>query len=224
MTPEQQQRMIVYYIEDAKAHLKTIEQYLANLENTNECLFEVKVDSSAGAIGFLPAMLHISNRAIGKGIHETAVYLRSRFHSFQIFGPLKPDEKLKDLFMQVFYALKELVEQLQELSEATDAKALEIISDLKPIQKELNAHLSLLRNQSRGGSQGKGAMATLRDATRSPSSHIPLGDGNGATPLDGAVSEGTPEAQIERYTIDDTSSVEDLRSLIDQLLTDSSST
>ncbi len=222
MTPEEQQRMIVYYIEDAKAHLKTIEQYLVNLEDTNECLFEVRADSSAGAIGFVPAMLHISNRAIGKGIHETAAYLRSSFHSFQIFGPIKPDQKLKNLFMQVFYALKELVEQLQELSEATDAKATEIISDLKPIQKELNAHLSLLRNQSRGGSQGKGVnssgksgMASLGDARLAPARGIAK---------DNSVSQQAPEAQIEAHTIDDTSSVDDLRSLIDQLLTDSSST
>lgn len=205
MTPEEQQRMIVYYIEDAKAHLKTIEQYLVSLEDTNQCLFEVRADSSAGAIGFVPAMLHISNRAIGKGIHETAAYLRSSFHSFQIFGPLKPDQKLKDLFMEVFYALKELVEQLQELSEATDARATEIISDLKPIQKELNAHLSLLRNQSRGGSQRKGANSSGKSAMAFPSS----------------LREETPEGPIEAYTIDDTFSVDDLRSLIDQLLDDS---
>lgn len=208
MTPQEQQRIIGYYIEDAKSHLKTIEEYLVNLEDTNECLFEVKVDCSAGAIGFLPAMLEIDKKFTGKAIHEIASYLRISFHSFEIFGAIKPDQKLKDLFQQVFYALKELVEQLEEISDGTDAKAVKIISDLKPIQKELNAHLSWLRHQSRGGGEGKANYG----GDSAIASHGGFGAGN---------LEESGEIKADR--LDDTSSVDDLRSLIDHLLIDTSS-
>ncbi|HBE19795.1 MAG TPA: hypothetical protein DEG17_15800 [Cyanobacteria bacterium UBA11149] len=212
MTPQEQQRIIGYYIEDAKSHLKTIEEYLVNLEDSNECFFEVKVDSSTGAIGFLPAMLEIDKKSTGKAIHEIASYLRISFHSFEIFGAIKPDQKLKDLFQQVFYALKELVEQLEEVSEATDAKAVEIISNLKPIQKELNAHLSLLRHQARYGGKGK-------DTARPHSVRESAIANHGSVAAEHLEELG----KIEADRGDDTSSVDDLRSLIDHLLIDTSS-
>jgi chemotaxis protein histidine kinase CheA/ActR/RegA family two-component response regulator len=135
MEPEQQQRIMAYFIEEAKEHLNTIEQGLLNLANTvqnseamNE-LFRAAHSIKGGA-----AMLGLTR------VQKTAHKLEDCFKVLQE-SPIKPDQKLESLFFMVFDALQTFLEQIQG---AGGDLALVTVSGVEPVFEELNDYLQSL--------------------------------------------------------------------------------
>ncbi len=133
MQPEHLQQIMEYYIEDAKDHLNSSEQDLLDLEsllkdrekiNGLGCRFK---SVKGGA-----AMLGLSS------IQRIAQCLEDVCKAIELCGyPIKADQKLKDLLMQVFYALKELVGQLSKGSGLIDDQATQVLSEIEPVWEAL---------------------------------------------------------------------------------------
>jgi chemotaxis protein histidine kinase CheA/CheY-like chemotaxis protein len=146
MQSEQQQRIMGYFIEEAKDHLNTIEQGLLSLQSTMEDremlneIFRAAHSVKGGA-----AMLGINS------IQQTAHRLEDCFKVLQE-SPVKVDHHLESLFLRVFDTLQALVEQLQSSFGLTDETASEIMSDAEPVFEELNAHLETLVKKAEGAS------------------------------------------------------------------------
>lgn len=144
MQPEHLQQIMNYYLEDAKDHLNSSEKDLLDLEsllkdrekmNGLGCQFK---SIRGGA-----AMLGLSS------IQWIAQCLEDFCRASELCGyPIKADQKLKDLLMQIFYALKELVGQLSESSDSLDEKAAQVMSEIEPVRESLRAHLNGLIKQS----------------------------------------------------------------------------
>nr|BAP91660.1 CheA signal transduction histidine kinase [Phormidium sp. KS] len=138
MLPEQQQRILGYFIEEAKDHLNTIEQGLLNLQNTiddqemvNE-MFRAAHSVKGGA-----AMLGINS--IQKTAHRLEDYFKElKEHRIQV------DQKLESLFLQVFDTLQALLEQLQGPFGLTEDAAESIMAGADPVFEELKVHLESL--------------------------------------------------------------------------------
>ncbi|HEY9631849.1 MAG TPA: hypothetical protein V6D14_00485 [Coleofasciculaceae cyanobacterium] len=161
MQPEYLRKIMGYYLEDAKNHLAVIEKHLLNLQSTIEDpklvseLFLCARCSIVGGANMLPiSSTHISS------IHKTGFCLADCFKVFQQEGAIKVDQKLEDLLMQVFYTLKELIEQLGEPSGLTDEKATQVISEIEPTRKALMAHLNCLIQRSHSGNHLETAIAS----------------------------------------------------------------
>ncbi|HAX77182.1 MAG TPA: hypothetical protein DCY88_15445 [Cyanobacteria bacterium UBA11372] len=126
MQPERQKRMIGYFIEEATTHLDTIEQGLVNLSSSidkysivDDLLFAAH--SLAGGA----AMIGIDS------ISSICANLKSCFQPLQLESSVKFDLKLKKMFMQAFYGIKELVYHLNQSSELSDAKAIKVMSEIE---------------------------------------------------------------------------------------------
>jgi chemosensory pili system protein ChpA (sensor histidine kinase/response regulator) len=136
MQPEQQQRIMGYFIEEAKDHLNTIEQGLLSLQSTIEDpemmneLFRAAHSVKGGA-----AMLGLNS------IQQVSHRLEDSFKILKD-SPVTADQKLESLFLRVFDSLKELLEQLQGpfglTADIADAK----LSEVEPVFGELEAHLN----------------------------------------------------------------------------------
>jgi chemotaxis protein histidine kinase CheA/ActR/RegA family two-component response regulator len=141
MLPEQQQRILGYFIEEAKDHLNTIEQGLLNLQSTvkdSEMLNEIF--RAAHSIKGGAAMLGLSS------IQLTAHRLEDCFkvlkeHSVQV------DQKLESLFLEVSDTLKALLDNLQGPFGLTEEIANQIMSKAEPVFQCLHEHLNLLVQQ-----------------------------------------------------------------------------
>ncbi len=142
MLSEQQQRIMGYFIEEAKDHLNTIEQGLLSLQQTIEDpdmvseLFRAAHSVKGGA-----AMLGVNS------IQKTAHRLEDYFKVLKEC-PIRIDQKLESLLLAVFDALKELLDQLQGPFGLTDDKAQEVMVGVEPVFGELNQHLGTLVSQS----------------------------------------------------------------------------
>ena len=138
MQSEQQQRIMGYFIEEAKDHLNTIEQGLLSLQSTmedSEMMNEVfraahSVKGGAGMLGI-------------NSIHRTAHRLEDCLKVLQE-SPVKVDSQLESLFLQVFDTLEALVEQLQGPFGLADETANRIMLDAEPVFEQLNTHLEQL--------------------------------------------------------------------------------
>ncbi|UBF26951.1 Hpt domain-containing protein [Kovacikia minuta CCNUW1] len=138
MQPEQQQRIMGYFIEEAKDHLNTIEQGLLNLQSTIEDpemvneLFRAahSVKGGAAMLG-LNSIQHVSHRMedFFKILKESQVTV---------------DQKLESLFLRTFDALQELLEQLQGPFGLTDETASATVAAVEPTFVELEQHLNSL--------------------------------------------------------------------------------
>ncbi|WP_026082814.1 hybrid sensor histidine kinase/response regulator [Mastigocladopsis repens] len=142
MMPEQQQRILGYFIEEAKDHLNTIEQGLLNLQSTlddpemiNE-IFRAAHSIKGGA-----AMLGLSS------IQHTSHRLEDCFKVLKEH-PVKVDQKLESLFLGVSDTLKALLEHLQEPFGLTEETANTLMSEAEPVFQWLHEHLELLVKQS----------------------------------------------------------------------------
>ena len=138
MQPEQQQRIMGYFIEEAKDHLNTIEQGLMNLQSTIEDPEMVnEVFRAAHSVKGGAAMLGLNS--IQKASHRLE-------DSFKILKecPVKIDQKLESLFLRVSDTLKELIEQLSGPFGLTEDIANSIMSGVEPVFEELNQHMALL--------------------------------------------------------------------------------
>ena len=150
MLPEQQQRILGYFIEEAKDHLNTIEQGLLNLQSTlqdpemvNE-IFRAAHSVKGGA-----AMLGLNS------IQRTAHRLEDYFKVLQECPAIQVDQKLESLFLQVFDTLQELLEHIQDSFCLKEDVANNLMSRVEPVFKALNQHLELLVNQANKQEQGE---------------------------------------------------------------------
>ncbi len=143
MQTEETQKIMGYFIEEAKDHLNTIEQGLLNLQDTIEDpellseLFRAAHSVKGGA-----AMLGINS------VRNIAHRLEDSFKILKEI-PLKVDDKLESLFLQVFDTLQDLLEQLA--SDILTEKEEKIkLKNLEPIFEDLEEHLDDLAGESKG--------------------------------------------------------------------------
>jgi chemotaxis protein histidine kinase CheA/ActR/RegA family two-component response regulator len=147
MQPEQQQRIMGYFIEEAKDHLNTIEQGLLNLQSTIDDPEMVnEVFRAAHSVKGGAAMLGLSS------IQQTSHRLEDFFKILKENTGIKPDQKLESLLLRVFDTLQDLLEQLQGPFGLVAETANEAVANVEPIFVELQNHLNQLASQSAGSS------------------------------------------------------------------------
>ncbi|AFY32621.1 response regulator [Calothrix sp. PCC 7507] len=141
MLPEQQQRILGYFIEEARDHLNTIEQGLLNLESTlNDPEMINEVFRAAHSIKGGAAMLGLSS------IQHTSHRLEDHFKVLKE-NPVQVDQKLESLFLGVSDTLKALLENLSGPFGLSEETANTLMSETEPVFKWLNEHLELLVQQ-----------------------------------------------------------------------------
>ncbi|MGG6295934.1 response regulator [Leptolyngbya sp. AN02str] len=142
MLSEQQQRILGYFIEEAKDHLNTIEQGLLNLQSTiADAELASEVFRAAHSVKGGAAMLGLDS------IQQTSHRLEDYFKVLKEC-PIRVDQRLETLLLNVFDVLKELLDQLQGPFGLTDDKANEVMASIEPVFTELNSHLSTLVQQA----------------------------------------------------------------------------
>ncbi|KAM3116423.1 response regulator [Phormidesmis sp. 146-33] len=156
MQPEQQQRIMGYFIEEAKDHLNTIEQGLLNLQGTIDDPEMVnEVFRAAHSVKGGAAMLGLSS------IQKTSHRLEDFFKILKETPGIRPDQKLESLLLQVFDTLQELLEQLQGPFGLTEEAANATMTGVEPVFEELKQHMTVLEGQGAAivaaSSRGKAA-------------------------------------------------------------------
>ncbi|OKH34841.1 hypothetical protein NIES2101_38395 [Calothrix sp. HK-06] len=143
MLPEQQQRILGYFIEEARDHLNTIEQGLLNLQETlNDPEMINEVFRAAHSIKGGAAMLSLNS------IQRTAHRLEDCFKVLKE-NPIIVDQKLESLFLGVSDTLKALLEHLSGPFGLSEEAAANLMSEAEPVFGWLNEHLeSLLGTQN----------------------------------------------------------------------------
>lgn len=138
MQSEHQQRIMGYFIEEAKDHLNTIEQGLLNLQETladpemvNE-VFRAAHSVKGGA-----AMLGLN--AIQRVAHRLEDFFKILKDT-----PIKVDEELKSLFLRTSDALEDLLGQLQGPFGLTEDAANTTVAEVEPVFARLEQHLNKL--------------------------------------------------------------------------------
>ncbi|MBU7583417.1 MAG: response regulator [Nostoc sp. TH1S01] len=150
MLPEQQQRILGYFIEEARDHLNTIEQGLLNLQSTlNDPEMINEVFRAAHSIKGGAAMLGLSS------IQHTAHRLEDCFKVLKEH-PVRVDEKLESLFLGVADTLKALLEHLSGPYGLSEEAANTLMSEAEPVFKWLNEHLDLLVQEGNNGAADDG--------------------------------------------------------------------
>ncbi|MDF0556698.1 response regulator [Kamptonema sp. UHCC 0994] len=145
MLPEQQQRIMGYFIEEAKDHLNTIEQGLLNLQSTIEDQELVnEVFRAAHSVKGGAAMLGLSS------IQQTAHRLEDSFKVLKECEGVKVDQKLESYFLRVFDTMSTLIEQLSGPFGLTEETADQMLKEVEPVFQELNNHLAQIVKQSGG--------------------------------------------------------------------------
>lgn len=134
MQPEQQ-RIMVYFIEEAKEHLNTIEHGLLNLQTVvadPESLNEVfraahSVKGGAAMLG-IHSMQHISHR-----LEDYFKVLKEH--------QLPVDQTLESLLFKSFDALHVLTEELEQSFSLSDELSEKTLSEIGPVFSQINSHL-----------------------------------------------------------------------------------
>ncbi|MGF1934696.1 MAG: Hpt domain-containing protein, partial [Nostoc sp. ChiQUE02] len=153
MLPEQQQRILGYFIEEARDHLNTIEQGLLNLEGTlNDPEMISEVFRAAHSIKGGAAMLGLTS------IQHTSHRLEDCFKILKD-NPVQIDQKLESLFLGVSDTLKSLLEHLSGPYGLSEDAANTLMSETEPVFQWLYQHLELLVEQAKSG------VASSPDAT-----------------------------------------------------------
>jgi chemotaxis protein histidine kinase CheA/ActR/RegA family two-component response regulator len=137
MQPEQQ-RILGYFIEEAKEHLATIENALLNLQTVvddTEMMNEVfraahSVKGGAAMLG-IHSMQHISHR-----LEDYFKVLKEH--------PIRVDAKIESLFLKVFDGLSVLTEELQSSLSLSEELSHQTLQSVEPVFDELQAHLARL--------------------------------------------------------------------------------
>ena len=139
MQPEQQQRIMGYFIEEAKDHLNTIERGLLNLQNTiAEPEMVNEVFRAAHSVKGGAAMLGLN------AIQHSAHRLEDYFKVLKDSVGIQVDQRLESLLLRVFDTLQELVEQLQSPFGMTEASASQAMAAIAPVFEEIDSHLASL--------------------------------------------------------------------------------
>ncbi|MBN3877124.1 response regulator [Nostoc sp. JL23] len=145
MLPEQQQRILGYFIEEARDHLNTIEQGLLNLEGTlNDPEMISEVFRAAHSIKGGAAMLGLTS------IQHTSHRLEDCFKILKD-NPVQIDQKLESLFLGVSDTLKSLLEHLSGPYGLSEDAANTLMSETEPVFQWLYQHLALLVEQAKSG-------------------------------------------------------------------------
>lgn len=145
MLPEQQQRILGYFIEEARDHLNTIEQGLLNLQSTlNDPEMINEVFRAAHSIKGGAAMLGLSS------IQHTSHRLEDFFKVLKEH-PVQIDQKLESLFLGVSDTLKALLENLSGPYGLSEETATTLMSETEPVFQWLHEHLELLVEQANSG-------------------------------------------------------------------------
>ncbi|MBC6480854.1 MAG: Hpt domain-containing protein [Hormoscilla sp. GM7CHS1pb] len=135
MEAEQDERIMGYFIEEAKDHLNTIEQGLIYMSNTiadPEMIDEVF--RAAHSVKGGAAMLGINS--IQKIAHKLEDYLKFMQNCHELV-----DKKLEYLLFQVFDSLQALLDSLQDPLGLTEEKASEIMLAVEPVLVSIDNHL-----------------------------------------------------------------------------------
>ena len=138
------QKILGYFIEEAKEHLETLEKGivdLANMANDTEQINEMF--RAAHSVKGGAAMLGYSS------IQKTAHRLEDAFKILRE-NYVQVDQKLESLFLKGYDILSELVEQLQRPFGLQDDEAEKIVARGEPTFIELQNHLGFLLKGSQG--------------------------------------------------------------------------
>ncbi|WOD37700.1 response regulator [Nodosilinea sp. E11] len=138
MSPEDQKRILGYFIEEAKDHLNTIEQGLLNLAATvDDPEMMNEVFRAAHSVKGGAAMLGLNS--IQRTSHRMEDFFKVMKES-----PMRPDRDLETMLLQIFDGLQEQLEQLQSPFGLTNDQAQEIMAPLEPIFAQAEAHIDAL--------------------------------------------------------------------------------
>lgn len=148
MDTANQQRILGYFIEEAKEHLQTLEQGILQLsavasdaERVNE-MFRAAHSVKGGA-----AMLGYNS------IQKTAHRLEDSFKILQE-NPVAVDQQLESLFLASYDVLQDLIERLESPAGLPKAEADAIVQQAETKFVQLQSYLQQLLN---GGKQSAGA-------------------------------------------------------------------
>ncbi|MFK8183231.1 MAG: response regulator [Phormidesmis sp.] len=142
MQPEEQQRIMGYFIEEAKDHLNTIEQGLLSLQATIEDSEKAnEIFRAAHSVKGGAAMLGLES--IQKTAHRMEDYFKILKES-----PVQVDRVLETMFLRISDGLKDLLEHLEGPFGLTQDKAQEIMADVEPVFGQIETHLSTLVGQT----------------------------------------------------------------------------
>lgn len=132
------QKIVGYFIEEAKEHLETIEQAMSDLssvieepERINE-LFRAAHSVKGGA-----AMLGFTS------VQKTAHKLEDAFKILKEHD-INVDRKLEGLFFKGYDTLQDLIDRLQRPFGLPDEEGDQILKEAQPTFNELQAHLGIL--------------------------------------------------------------------------------
>jgi chemosensory pili system protein ChpA (sensor histidine kinase/response regulator) len=141
MQPEQQQRILGYFLEEAREHLNTIEQGLLNLQGTLEDSEMInEVFRAAHSIKGGAAMLGLSS------IQQTSHRLEDCFKILKEH-PIQVDQTLESLLLDVCDTLKALIDSLGNPFGLSAEKAQALMLKTEPVMQWLNEHIETLLKQ-----------------------------------------------------------------------------
>jgi chemosensory pili system protein ChpA (sensor histidine kinase/response regulator) len=145
MQPEQQQRILGYFLEEAREHLNTIEQGLLNLQSTLEDSEMInEVFRAAHSIKGGAAMLGLSS------IQQTSHRLEDCFKILKKH-PIQVDQRLESLLLDVCDTLKALIDSLGNPFGLSAEKAQALMLKTEPVMQWLNEHIETLLKQGNNG-------------------------------------------------------------------------
>ena len=141
MQPEQQQRILGYFLEEAREHLNTIEQGLLNLQSTLEDSEMInEVFRAAHSIKGSATMLGLSS------IQQTSHRLEDCFKILKEH-PIQVDQRLESLLLDVCDTLKALIDSLGNPFGLSAEKAQALMLKTEPVMQWLNEHIETLLKQ-----------------------------------------------------------------------------
>jgi chemotaxis protein histidine kinase CheA len=132
------QQIVVYFIEEAKEHLDTIEQGLLDLQATMADVERMnEVFRAAHSVKGGAAMLGFS------GIQKVGHHLEDGF-KLLTENPVTIDQRLEDLFLKGFDLLRELVEDIQSPHGGRPQETEKALQAAEPMFTELQNYLHCL--------------------------------------------------------------------------------
>lgn len=138
MLPEQLQRIIGYFLEEATQHLQTIQEGLQNLQNTVEAPQTLhQIIRASHSIKSRAAMLGFSS--IQRNAHRFEDYLKLLREC-----PIAVDRRLQSLLLQIFDTEAALVHKVSQSFGLNQEDANQILSLAEPVFDELDAYLRVL--------------------------------------------------------------------------------
>jgi HPt (histidine-containing phosphotransfer) domain-containing protein len=138
MLPEQLQRVIGYFLEEATDHLYMIQQGLLNLQNTIENTERInQLIRSTHSLKGGSAMLGFSS------IQRTAQRLEDYLKILREC-PLRVDHRLESLLLQIFDTLSGMMQQVSRSFGLNQEIANQMMIRVEPVFEELSTHLRLL--------------------------------------------------------------------------------